>query len=73
VVWSKACKECGESFCVTRGELDYLLSLGMEPPKRCQRCLAGKRKHPGRYDGLRSTFAKYPPTRGHRNTVHGGD
>jgi Probable zinc-ribbon domain len=33
------CRDCGSSFTLTTGEIDFYAARGLVPPKRCAACL----------------------------------
>ena len=45
---------------------------GMRLPKRCVACRKKRRSERDPYAGWLSTLGRYPATKGHRHSVHGG-
>jgi len=39
----KVCKECGNEFLFTQGEVDYYVMHDLSQPKRCQPCRKGRK------------------------------
>ena len=66
------CIDCGNEFIIVLEEIIQKTESGMRLPKRCVACRKKRRYERDPYAGWLSTLGKYPATKGHRHSVHGG-
>lgn len=72
IVRIETCVDCGDEFIINLEEFIKKTESGMRLPQRCIACRKERRYERDPYAGWLSTLGRYPATKGHRHSVHGG-